>query len=140
MLTTFWPNGKKVVASIRIHTKQIAMTKQLKIGVLLTVLIVFGSQSLLFAQDKTTLTEAPIKVQELIAKKYAKYKVASIRQNEKATEYKVELEKGSRTVSLVVDTDGTVLSKSKGRIYSYDGTEKPPNDGTPHNERDGHQH
>lgn len=92
------------------------------------------------AQEKQNLKDTPVAVQELLAKKYAKYKVASIRLNEKATEYKVELEKGSRTVSLVLDTDGTILSKNKGRIYSYDGTEKPPNDGTPHNERDGHQH
>lgn len=92
------------------------------------------------AQEKQDLKDTPVAVQELLAKKYSKYRIAGLTWNKETTEYKVELEKGSRTVSLVLAANGIVLSKSKGRIYSYDGTEKPPNDGTPHNQHDGHKH
>ncbi len=92
------------------------------------------------AQEKQDLKDTPEAVQELMAKKYSKYRIADLTWNKETTEYKVELEKGSRTVSLVLAADGAVLSKTKGRIYSYDGTEKPPNDGTPHNQHDGHKH
>jgi hypothetical protein len=76
------------------------------------------------------LEDAPEAVRALVADKYAKYKVVGVKQKKEPMEYSVEMEKGERTVSLVLDAKGTVLSKTKGRMYSYDGTETPKdNDG-----------
>lgn len=117
-----------------------SMNNHSMIKIAIVIAIALASTSQLCAQDKITIKETPVVVQELLAKKYARYEVVGVRFNKVKTEYKVELEKGSRTVSLVLATDATVLSKSKGRIYSYDGTEKPPYDSRPHDEDDGHEH
>lgn len=108
-----------------------------------TLLVLMGSVGVstsLFAQNKIVLKEATVAVQEIVADKYEKYHVESVQVNKDSTEYVVELLKKTRTLKLVLSHDGVLISKTKGRIYSYDGTEKPRNDGTPHNEHDGHVH
>ena len=107
----------------------------------LSVLIVLvGMSTSLFAQDKIGLKEATVAVQDIVADKYKKYHIESVHVNKDSTEYVVELLKKTRTLRLVLGQDGALISKTKGRIYSFDGTEKPRNDGTPHNEHDGHTH
>ncbi len=108
-----------------------------------TILILMGWVGVspeLVAQEKIALKEATVAVQEIVADKYKKYHVESVQVNKDSTEFVVELLKKTRTLKLVLGPDGTLISKTRGRIYSYDGTEKPRNDGTPHNEHDGHVH
>lgn len=82
------------------------------------------------AQEKILLEDAPEAVRAHLVEKYAKFKVVGIKQKKEPLEYSIEMERGERTVSLVLDAQGTVLNKTKGRIYSYDGTETPKdNDG-----------
>ncbi len=114
--------------------------KQLRRLTFLAAVITFGFGKSVIGQVKIPMADVPEPVRIVLETKYRKYTIDDVVVNNLKTEYQVELEKGSRTVSLVLATDGTVLSKTKGRIYSYDGTEKPPNDGTPHNQGDGHKH
>ncbi len=92
---------------------------------MLVWLLVLGGFSECEAQEKMLLEDAPEAVRVLVGEKYAKYKVVSVIRKKVPEEYSIEVEKGERTVSLVLDAQGTVLSKTKGRMYSFDGTETP---------------
>lgn len=94
--------------------------------VVMVLWTVLGGLSSAFAQEKILLEDTPEAVQALVAKKYAKYKVVGVKEKKQPKEYSIEMEKGERTVSLVLDDSGEVLSKTKGRMYSYDGTEVVP--------------
>lgn len=107
---------------------------------LLVMIGLAGVSTSVVAQDKIVLKEARVVVQDIVQDKYKKYHVESVHVNKDSTEYVVELLKGSRTLKLVLSHDGALISKTKGRIYSFDGTEKPANKGTSHNKGDGHNH
>ena len=99
------------------------MKRMMSVVVLLMVLL--GGFSVCEAQEKMLLEDAPEAVRVLVGEKYAKYKVVSVIRKKVPEEYNIEMEKGERTVSLVLDAQGTVLSRTKGRMYSFDGTETP---------------
>lgn len=107
---------------------------------LLVMIGLAGVSTSVVAQGKIVLKEASVAVQDIVEDKYKKYNVESVHVNKDSTEYVVELLKGSRTLKLVLGHEGSLISKTKGRIYSFDGTEKPPNNGTQHNAGDGHKH
>ena len=84
-----------------------------------------GMCSELLAQEKLKVEDAPEAVRAHLAKRYSKYKVVALTEKQEPLEYSIELEKGKQTVSLVLDAAGNVLSRTKGRVYSFDGTEAP---------------
>ncbi len=92
---------------------------------MLVLLLVIGGFSECMAQEKILLEDAPEAVRAHLSEKYAKYKVISVKRKKVPEEYSIEMEKGERTVSLVLDAKGAELSRTKGRMYSFDGTETP---------------
>ena len=92
---------------------------------MLVLLLVIGGFSECMAQEKILLEDAPEAVRAHLSEKYAKYKVISVKRKKVPEEYSIEMEKGERTVSLVLDAQGAMLSRTKGRMYSFDGTETP---------------
>lgn len=91
----------------------------------LLLLLVLGSSSL-FAQQKLELRDTPAPVQELIKGKYAKYRITAVSINKEQTEYHIELEKGEKALMLDLAADGRIISKTKTRIYSFDGDDPEP--------------
>ena len=97
-----------------------------------------------FAQSeiKTTLDSLPTAVKAELKNKYSDYAVNSITMTTdktKSVTYKMELQKKNNIVQLEYDVAGKLISKSKRKIYSFDGTEKPPKS-KPSENNDGHNH
>ena len=74
-------------------------------------------------------------------KKYGKYKVNSMvkkESNQKETTYQIEVQKKNTVFTLVYNENGELLSKTKSKSFSFDGTE-PVRKTTPRS-NDGHNH
>lgn len=94
------------------------------------------------AQEKVVFNDLPELIKVHIHGKYSKYRVASIHVDDanEMINFRVELEKGSRTVSLVLSEDATVVSKIKGRMFTYDGSKPLKSEGQLRQKGDGHKH
>lgn len=112
-----------------------------KIIISVITLLLFLTVNNVFAQSelKIKTDSLPSLIKEELKKKYIKYEVNSttmITEKGKSTIYKIELQKKNNVLDLVYDASGTLISKSKSKVYSYDGTEKPKSQ--PANSSDGH--
>lgn len=95
-----------------------------------------------FAQTETKIKQdsLPLTVHDELQKQYVAYTVNSIYKvtdKQQNIIYKIEVQKKSKLIELVYDNKGTLISKEKSKIYSFDGTEKIKSS-TPTQSNDGH--
>ncbi len=94
---------------------------------------------------KTTLDSLPTAVKAELKKRYSDYTTNSIAMTTdktKSVTCKIELQKKNNLIQLEYDVGGKLISISKSKIYSFDGTEKPPKSKSSNNNdgHGGHQH
>lgn len=97
-----------------------------------------------YAQSEIKITQdsLPAIIKQELKKKYSGYAVNEVMlltEKTKSVIYKIELQKKNNLVRLEYDVAGTLISKSKSKIYSFDGTEKPRRL-KPSENNDGHNH
>ncbi|MGB0390586.1 MAG: hypothetical protein ACPGD5_03395 [Salibacteraceae bacterium] len=81
-----------------------------------------------FSQEKKKYGDLPIPAKEELKTKYKKYAINSIflEDEDGKSTFKVEVQKKSTGYYLVYDLDGILLSKTKFKSFSFDGTEPVP--------------
>lgn len=99
----------------------------------------------IYAQTETKISNdsLPSVVKEELKKKYSNYKVngvTMVTEKAKPSTYKIEVQKKNNIVELLYDANGNIIGKSKSKIYSYDGTEKPKSPPVKSNDGHNHQH
>ena len=81
-----------------------------------------------FGQEKKKYGDLPIPAKEELKTKYKKYAINSVLLEEKegTSTFKVEVQKKSTGYYLIYDLEGVLLSKTKFKSFSFDGTEPVP--------------
>lgn len=110
---------------------------------LIYVLLLTISVNCFYAQTNTKIKadELPEIAKAELDKKFKKYEVNSVVKKEdeqKNITYEVELQKSNSLVYLVYDLKGTLISKNKSKIFSFD-NEKQEKKAQP-KANDGHNH
>ena len=95
-----------------------------------------------YAQTETKIkrSELPDPVKTELNAKYVKYtvnKIVKIQDEIKGTTYKVEVQKKNTVYALVYNGKGELIDKTKSKVFTFDGTEKPKQQ---YNKHDGHDH
>ena len=95
-----------------------------------------------YAQTETKIkrSELPDPVKTELNAKYVKYTVNKIVKKEnktKETTFEFEVQKKNTIYTLVYNNNGELIDKTKSKIYTFDGTEKPRQQ---YNKHDGHGH
>ena len=108
---------------------------------LLTILTCFAVESS-SAQSESSIkrSELPESVNARLNEKYSEYnvkKIFKVNDEAKGVYYKIEVQKKNTLFALVYSSTGELLKKTKSKIYSFDGTEKPQRQPLKH---DGHDH
>lgn len=102
------------------------------------------SFNLVLAQsdEKIGMEELPDQAHTLLHGKYNKYRINYIhRKSDKdVTTYEVELQKKSKLVTLTYDGQGELLSNTKSKMFTYDGTEPVKNSTGGSGGHAGHNH
>ena len=116
------------------------MKNKIKIT-LFTMLTCFAINSS-YAQTETKIkrSELPEPVKVELNRRYSKYmmnKIVKAQDEIKGAIYKIEVQKKNTVFALVYNENGELIDKTKSKVFTYDGTEKPKQQ---QNKHDGHDH
>lgn len=111
----------------------------------LLIMTALLSFNLVLAQsdEKIGMEELPDQAHTLLHGKYNKYHINYIHRKldkEDVETYEVELQKRSKLVTLIYDGQGELLSSTKSKMFTYDGTEPVKNSTGGSGGHAGHNH
>ncbi len=110
----------------------------------LLIMTALLSFNLILAQshEKIGMEELPDQAHILLHGKYNKYRINYIHRklDKDVTTYEVELQKNSKLVTLTYNDQGELLSTTKSKMFTYDGTEPVKNSTGGSGGHAGHHH